>query len=291
LAVTLAACAPAAPALTRAADTQSVRQAEEGIMTSKAAGLLLVVLAALFWASVAPAATVVYENDFQIGAGWEWSNPVVTSTPLPPDGSRRFLGQFGPPDGGGSFESSVTLTLGGLPLHTELSIEFDLYIMQSWDGNFPAVHGPDTWSLEVLEGGVLLYTTFNNQPFYFESQYPDQSQSFSGLMDSLPDTYTGDISTTPIYCGQTGSVEAGTLGYQSHFGDVGTQPTSSVYHMHFDLLHDSASVAFMFSSSVVNEDLGPDPERWGLDNVVVTVDEGVVPVEQASWGKIKSLYR
>jgi hypothetical protein len=241
-------------------------------------------------------AIVVYANDFQTSVGWEWSDPVLSSTPLPEDGSRRFLGQFGPPDGGFSGTSDVTLTLGDLPPHDSLTVSFDLYIMQSWDGNFPSglpnAHGPDIWEVSISGGPSFLYTTFNNQPFYLETQYPYQSQSFSGLEDGLPDTYTGDIETTPTYPGQTGAVEAGTLGYTTEFPDVGTQPTDSVYHLSFSTPHTLSAVEFVFSSNVIGyAGDPPDPERWGLDNVVVITGEEPVAAQAVSWGGIKAMYR
>jgi len=241
-------------------------------------------------------AGIVYSNDFQVSAGAEWSESVISSTPLPTDGSRKFLGPFGPADGMFGGTSDVTLTLSGLPEHDSLTIEFDLYIMQSWDGNFPIddpfSHGPDTWSFSISGDATLLYTTFNNQPFYFDAQYPNQSQSFSGLEDTQDDTYSGDIETTPKYPGQTGSVEAGTLGYTTEFADIGEHPTSSVYHLSFDRLHSSNMIQFQFSSAVRGyEGDPPDPERWGVDNIVLTVDSEPTPVHVYRWGRIKALYR
>lgn len=92
--------------------------------------LLLPSLAAAM-ACAAPARSgPVYRNDFDAGVGLEWSNPSTAETPS----GRGFLGRFG--------NDTVTLRLTDLPAHTEVTVAFDLYIIQSWDGSQEGV-GPD----------------------------------------------------------------------------------------------------------------------------------------------------
>lgn len=68
-----------------------------------------------------PPSLLVYFNDFQGGddPGPEWSSSSISSTPLPADGSRKFLGRFG--------NETVSLTLEGLPAYAADVVEFDLY--------------------------------------------------------------------------------------------------------------------------------------------------------------------
>lgn len=236
----------------------------------------------------------VYSNDFQTSAGSEWFYPSIVSAPLPEDGSRRFLGEWGPADWWWDYDcTSVVLTLGEMEPHSLVTLNFDLYVMHSWDGNCDiSGDGPDWWKLTMNDSLVLLFTTFNNNPFYFNGQYPYQSQSFSGLGDALPDTYTGSILTTPLYQGQTGAVEIGTLGYTSTYPDIGTVPADAVYHMSFTVPDTSSTVVFDFRSSArSNHDYPPDAERWGLDNVVVTIDAMPTGADSNTWGSIKALFR
>ena len=190
-------------------------------------------------ASVLPAAAeVVYFNDFEGAVGSEWSN---TSTDTTPVGDRKFLGQFG--------NDTVSLMLTDLPPHTDMTVTFDLFIIQSWDGNIIG-YGPDIWELSVAGGPTLLYTTFSNA---FASE-TDFRQAYP---DSYPD---GD---NP---GLTGAAESDTLGY----GDASEYDgaNDSVYRLSFRFPHSESSLTlnFAFSNS-------RDPEIWGLDNVTVEVVE------------------
>ena len=88
---------------------------------------------------------VVYSADFEKAVGPEWS---ARKTEVTPKGGRRFLGQF--------CNESVALTLKGLPPHKYLRISLELFVLLSWDGNYPAdgpePYGPDIWSLRVKGG-------------------------------------------------------------------------------------------------------------------------------------------
>ena len=51
-----------------------------------------------------------------------------------------------------------------------MTVSFDLFIIQSWDGNHPT-WGPDLGELNVADGPPLLHTTFTNVPD-FRQAYP-----------------------------------------------------------------------------------------------------------------------
>jgi hypothetical protein len=154
----------------------------------------------------------VYINDFENPEDplLEWSNP---ATDITPEGGRRFLGQFG--------SDTVELTLTDLPPHTSVTVSFDLYIIQSWDGNdFDG--DPDIWDMSVADGPTLLHTTFDNQP-----EDPEHRQAY-------PDAFPGGD-----HPAQTGAAEINTLGY-TFFGD-------SVYQLSFTFSHSSSSLILDFS--------------------------------------------
>ena len=189
-------------------------------------------------------AATVYANDFQGVVGSEWSS-TQTETP-PADPGRWFLGRFA--------NDAVSLSLSGLPSHTNISLDFDLFIMSSWDGDGPEPGTPDLWRLSVTGGPVLLYTTFSN--------FPNRTQDYPGPYNGLPDA------TNPP---KTGAAEVDTLGYPGFLDFVGGD---SVYHLSFTFPHsaDSLTLAFQGGPGLTSV---PD-ESWGLDNVVVDA-QGTVP--------------
>lgn len=208
--------------------------------------LVPVLLGGLLAGPALSATTTVYSNDFQAAVGPGWSPGVLTiaTAPLPADGSRRFLGchqllglgphflpQFNCP--------AVSLTLTGLPSHSQLTLSLDLYVIQSWDGN-NAIFGPDVFDISVASGPTLLHTTFSNVP---------------GLNQAYPGAFPGNANLP-----RTGATESNTLGY-GFFGDT-------VYHLAFTFAHTAGSVTFNFSG------IGLQPifdESWGLDNVIVQI--------------------
>ena len=94
-------------------------------------------------------ADVVYQSDFESPVASEWSNTSISVTPV---GGRNFLGPLG--------AGTTTLTLNGLPDNQSVTVEFDLYVINTWDGNQlidplsepPHTVGPDVWSVDVGGG-------------------------------------------------------------------------------------------------------------------------------------------
>ena len=199
-------------------------------------------LIALFCAVLmaAPAmAAVVYQNDFQASVGAEWS---LTNRETSPVGSRTFLGRFD--------NQTATLTLSGLSAHDSLAISFDLFIMDSWDGNTGGV-GPDMWSFS-LDGATYLNTTFSN---------------VAGSPQAYPGNYPGGN-----FAPMTGAEETNTLGY-NFYGNA-------VYHFDFVLAHVGDQAVISFAGAGLQ---GVPDESWGLDNVLVEASGAPVPVPAAAW--------
>lgn len=172
-----------------------------------------------------------YFENFQGSVGREWSHRQTDVTPV---GNRRFLGQFG--------NDVVTLTLGRLPPHQGISVSFDLFLLNSWDGStLPAQGGPDIWDLSVAGGPTLLHATFQNY-------------DGSGAQ-SFPDNYPGRN-----YPPHTGAAETNTLG--ASWG------RDTVYHLAFTFPHSLDSVALNFSGIGLQH---ISDESWGLDNVRIAL--------------------
>jgi len=196
---------------------------------------LVVALALTLGVHAAPALAApitVYSNDFTGAAGAEWSPtaPIITT----PDGERA----LGPFDNG-----TESLTLTGLPAHSAVTFSFDLYVLESWDGNGPK-DGPDLWSAAVTGGPVLQAPTTFGHP------------GCSGADQSFPDPYPA---SNPV---NTGAAAVGTLGYGTGcFGD-------SIYHFSSTFPHSASSVQFTATGSDLQ---AWQDEGWALDDVVVSV--------------------
>ncbi|GMT41336.1 MAG: hypothetical protein IEMM0001_2071 [bacterium] len=171
-----------------------------------------------------PTPPVIYFNDFNADVGAEWSSTSIATTPA---GNRSFLGVFS--------NNNVQLTL---PPYTEgeVTINFDLFVLRSWDGNDYYWVGPDYFTLQG-DGQNLLHTTFSN--------------GFGGSQ-SYPGNYR------KIYPGRWGAVENNTLGYGTGgWGD-------SVYTITKNFHHLSGNILVNFVGSHLQ---GWSDEGWGLDNV------------------------
>ena len=206
------------------------------------AGLAAVLLAA----AVVPAAaqtTTVYSNNFSNGAGPDWSDQTTDTTPgtaaHPAD---AFLGQLG--------NETETLSLSNLAPHSTVTATFDLYIINTMDGNGPYGGGPDPWSLNE-NGNTLIATNFAN--------FPGDTQSFGGSNG------TGGYLTGGMYADQTGATEKNTLGYPQN---------DAVYHLSFTFTDPASLLALNFVSG---QNQGIGDESWGLDNVVVQTNANPVP--------------
>ncbi|MDI1446371.1 phospholipase D-like domain-containing protein [Polyangium sp. 6x1] len=194
--------------------------------------------ATVFVGATPPVAAMgTYFNDFEGALGPEWS---VVSGALPsalvsetPGGSRpktKFLGQFD--------NHTVKLTLSHLPPHEQITLELDVFVIQTWDGN----GGPDGWGLK-MDGGFLLGTTFSNV----------------ASPQAYPDNWSNPPASHPSH---TGAFEVNSLGYV-----WGGQPFDSVYHLKYERPHTASDVAFEFGAMNLQ---GVGDEGWGLDNVSVS---------------------
>ena len=189
-----------------------------------------------------------YCNDFSCYIGSEWSStggPLTISTT--PSGE-KFLGRD---PLYGLQNEIVSLAFTDLPMNMILDVSFDLYIINSWDGNNTTGYGPDYWSFGVAGEQELLYTTFSSAGEYD----PDWSQSY-------PDNYFAD---NP---GRTGAAENNTLGYLEH--SDWEYNWDSIYKLNFIVPYTGNSVTLEFAAFNLQEYSFSD-ESWGLDNVSVAV--------------------
>ena len=222
--------------------------------------------AALCVASASASATTVYTNNFQSAFGGEWSSTFAGSLGLdnaPADANRRFLGrEDGAPTLGFS-NDNVKLSLAGLGVHNKVTVSFDVYVINSWDGNGPLGNfccGPDLFGVSlanVTPGSASgLLTTFSNLNANDRSDIPA-----IGVLQSYPNAFPNLPGSLPF----TGAAEVGTLGYDFFGGGAGDD--DSVYHISLTFDHTLSSLELSFFGLGL-QDL--DDESWGLDNVTVS---------------------
>ena len=177
----------------------------------------------------------IYFNDFEKETGDEWSNKTHAITPID---ARRFLGKFS--------NDSVSLSLeNDMFSNSRISLDFDLYIIDSWDGNNTS-YGPDKFVVSLNDSQKLLDTTFSNQEL---SDYPQVYPNISGI---------------GTYPAGSGAKEIDTLGY-AYTGN-------SVYHISLDFYSSSPLISLDFAGVGLQ---GIGDESWGLDNVSISVLEEV----------------
>lgn len=176
-----------------------------------------------------PLSNIIYSNNFESqveAALWDGANVASDAT------LGSYLGNY-------SVSGSTTLTLTGLSPHSQLALDFDLYLFNTWDGE-DTQYGKDYFS---LTGDVEGSWTFTN--------HQEEGQSYDGSPDEV---YGASGSgQTQVYrdLGLTGADFGFTV---SHFDDVFT---------------------ITFGGPTTQSD-----EWWGIDNVVVSINDGTAPVPE-----------
>ncbi len=179
----------------------------------------------------------IYSNNFQNGAGTEWSQTNVAITPF---GNRAYLGGLG--------NTNLTLTLSQIPPHSAVTVAYDLFVLGSWDGN-NTNDGPDRFEVNVGGGLKLVNSTFNNLP----ANSTNYGQAFPG---------TWPANNYPAF---TGAAETNTLGFKLSGGDV----MDAVYKQSYTFIHSSSTLVLNFVAVGLQPNL--TEESWGLANVRVHI--------------------
>lgn len=259
-------------------------------------------LGATLWAlaSSAPAAPF-FQDDFQSGSidsrwdftGVHYGAPVILDTaPLnspsePVLNPTRFLGEFGgaqdaqdPPNPLPGDMVQLHLTL---PSNTaSVSLDFDVYMLRTWDGVGVTYAGPDTFGYGYNNRTLLSKT--------FSDGLGEQSYCRFTTLAQCESTFQSD------------PVQKNRLGFNVELPDANgnppqPKPMSLVYHIHTsDPIDYGANgpipysgggpITFFFFSNGLQLADASHPmtadESWGLDNVSVTVLAAAIP-EPNSW--------
>ncbi len=169
-------------------------------------------------------AVSVFSTDFNAGAPPEFSGVTTTEGVQGYAGLGTGLNVFG-----GNFLRNTTapplkttLTLAGLPAHTDVTLSFLLAIIDSWDGSGGHGFGPDIFNVTV-DGSSILAETFDNF-FDVQSYAPPagvllssgSSVGFAGWPDSAYNMGLDPIFSNIPHTASTLTVEwfAGGAGWQ-----------------------------------------------------------------------------
>jgi hypothetical protein len=205
-------------------------------------------LAAIVAVAVAGLATsqaaIIYQNDFEAGLPNGFTpGPIMTA----PNSSTKFLGRFS--------ADTTTLNLTGIAAHSMVTIELDLYIIHSWDGNGELGSGPDHFRISA-DGTDLLNASFSNWS-------PRQTYSDATPLGGGP------------FAAKTDADAIGSLGFNDFFG------TDTTYHLSFTIAHSVGTLDLAFQGVALQ---GVGDESWGIDNVVIGADAVPEPATMAVLG-------
>jgi len=181
----------------------------------------------------------VYHQDFESGVASEWSLSTVSVS-----NGEKFLAN----SANGFEKVTTTISLANLPTHTVATVIFDLYIINTWDGNSSGAIGPDNWQL-VADGVTRFLSSFASVPNFTnygtKQIFPDQ----------LPPYGNG-----ASHDGGTGAIANNQL--TSQYGN-------STYHITVSFPHSASSLNLNFAG-LQNQPISD--EGWGIDNVNVNVN-------------------
>ena len=172
-----------------------------------------------------------YFQDFENTVGSEWSDTNRLTY-----NSTKELGPF--------CSQSINLNLSSLPAHDSVEVSFDLYIFDSWDGNYP--NYKDFWSFFV-NNDTIINTTFSNLTGAVQS-YPQNYPSIN------PERTGAFLINLPNRCHPCNCF------------------SSSIYKIVRKIPNNSNSLQIIFKGIMTqNGGVSQDvcDESWGLDNVKV----------------------
>lgn len=182
---------------------------------------------------------VVYQNDFedyqlktiQVSGWLNGSFGDVPDIRIVDYNGNKVLGRFN--------NNIMQLTLTNLPIHTAISVQFDLYIHDKWKN--------DLWKM-TFDGSDYLLTGFSNDST-IQQAYPNWLAGGAAPSPAFSDAFTNQL---PGAC---------RLANSSH----GT----SMYKMVRTILHTKNSFQFQCSDAI-NPFNDPCEISWSMDNLKIT---------------------
>ncbi|MES2427326.1 MAG: hypothetical protein V4560_10155 [Bacteroidota bacterium] len=182
----------------------------------------------------------VYANDFEKNDLSGITNGVITQY-----NNSVVLGNYN--------KGGFSLTLNNLPKHDLISISFDLYIHDSWDGNKEYPDGPDIWQM-VVDNNMYINTTFSNAACVPGNFCLPQSYPFN-----YPNNYNNP---------KTGAYRTDLPGICGMAGPNGT----TLYKITKTFSHSNNALVLKCLDKLVQENISTDQkcdESWSVDNIII----------------------
>lgn len=184
--------------------------------------------------------TQVYQNDFENADLSSIKNGIITQF-----NDSKILGNYN--------NQNFILSLKNLPAHDLISVTFDLYIHDQWDGNQSAPDGPDIWQMQV-DGNTYINTTFSNTVCGANTFCPPQS---------YPDNYPNNNHNP-----KSAAYQTNLPGFCSMKGVTGW---TTLYKISKTFAHTNNSLSVECLDKLVQTNTANPKcdESWSVDNIVV----------------------
>lgn len=180
--------------------------------------------------------TTAYSNNFSSSIGNAWTFPAIIPVNVPAIqtyNGGQVLGYLS--------NQQAKLNLTNLPTHDSITVDFDLYIHDTWDGN-STVSGPDMFRV-ILDNDTALNTTFSNET------WNSTTQSYPNNFSASNASFTGSLTRTlPTAC------------------NFGGGSLSAKYHITKKIAHTATTLAMILEASGLENICN---ESWSIDNVTV----------------------
>lgn len=187
--------------------------------------------------------TTIYSNDFE---GSDLKN--IAGGSIDVYNGSHVLGRYN----NGSFH----LSLSNLPKHNLITISFDLYIHDSWDGSqsfADNMYGPDLWQM-IVNGKTYINTTFSNAMCPAGNTCPSQA---------YPDDYPANNNP------RTGAVAVSLPGACLNQNDP---QGTCLYRIQKTIDHTGSTLTLACIDHLIEKTV-KDPkcsESWSVDNLKIT---------------------
>lgn len=182
----------------------------------------------------------IYNNNFETSNLSDIRSGIITQF----NGS-SVLGQYN--------NGNFMLTLNNLPKHDLVSISFDLYIHDNWNGNVQSPGGPDIWEM-LVDGDPYINTTFSNEQCSIGVFCPPQSYP-SDYPNSNHNPKTGAYRTDlPGVCSMKNDPSGTTM-----------------YKIEKTFRHSNKALVLQCLDKLVQTDTTDSKcdESWSVDNIVI----------------------
>lgn len=224
-----------------------------------------------------PTGKVVYQNDFEMQTGPEWS---VDRRDTIPKIEQTFLGEF--------HSERLRFNLKNLPEHRFVRIRFDLLMLGGLDGlvGVESEFGVDVWEM-IIDGKtrpiVSTFSNYRKDSYHQKQSFPDDYPLEFGVEPNwygkvLSGEIWDDNMEKGYYYGRENAVLENKFGYEK----------DAAYAIDLIVPHNSKELELEFLTKFQDGPYGGNAinltfgESWGLDNFSVElIDKSIEPDESA----------